>query len=147
MLLNGQTVSLTATLGKRPSEEELRAQGETFDPDSEEPMDPEELDDVVADKLGLQVIPITASIANSLGVAEDTVGLVVGAVDPTSDAGRKGLRRADIILEANYNPVPTIEALREQIAAAEAEGRDALLLRVQRRNGPPRFIAVRLRSE
>ncbi|MEE4317461.1 MAG: Do family serine endopeptidase [Erythrobacter sp.] len=147
VLRNGQTVELTATLGKRPSEAELREQQESFDPDAEEPMDPEQMDDVVADKLGLQVIPLTPTIAGRLGVAEDTTGLVIAAVDPNSDAGRKGLRRGFIILEANYNPVGTVDALREQIAAAEADGRDALLLRVQRRGAPARFIAVRLNTD
>lgn len=147
VLRNGRTVDLRATLGKRPTEAELRAQAETFDPDSEEPMNPQEMDDVVADKLGLQVIPLTPAIAARIGVDEDTVGLVVGAVDPNSDAGRKGLRRADIILEANYEAVATVDELRAQIEAAEADGREALFLRVQRRGGPARYIAVRLRSE
>ena len=147
VLRNGRTVDLSATLGKRPTEAELRAQAETFDPDSEEPMDPQEMDDVVADKLGLQVIPLTPAIAARIGIDEDTVGLVVGAVDPNSDAGRKGLRRADIILEANYEAVATVDELRAQIEAAETDGREALFLRVQRRGGPARYIAVRLRSE
>ncbi|MDJ0979076.1 MAG: Do family serine endopeptidase [Erythrobacter sp.] len=145
VLRNGQIVSLTATLGKRPSEQELRAQQETFDPDSEEPMDPEEMDDVVADKLGLQVVPLTPQIAGRLGIDEDTVGLVVAAVDPNSDAGRKGFRRGDLILEANYQPVGTVEALREQIDLAETEERAALLLRVRQRSGITLFRAVRLR--
>ena len=145
VLRNGQTLTVNATLGKRPSEAELREQAQTFDPDSDEPMDPDEMDDVIAEKLGLQVIALTPQIARSLGADSDTVGLVVGAVDPNSDAGRKGLRRGDIILSANYKEVGTIDALRAQLEAAEAEGREALFLRVQRRNTPPRFIAVRLR--
>ncbi|MEL6540261.1 MAG: Do family serine endopeptidase [Pseudomonadota bacterium] len=147
VLRNGETVSLNATLGKRPTEEELRQQAETFDPDSEEPMNPEEMDDVVADRLGLQVLPLTPQIAGRIGVEEDTVGLVIGAVDPNSDAGRKGLRRADIILEANRQTVSNVEELRAQIEATQAEERGAMLLKVQRRGGPARFIAVRLRSE
>lgn len=146
VLRNGKSMALNATLGKRPSEAELREQAETFDPDSEEPMSPDEVDDVVADKLGLQVIPLTSAIAARIGIDEDTVGLVIGAVDPNSDAGRKGLRRADIILEANYEAVGTIEALRAQIDLAESEGREALFLRVQRRGTPARYIAVRLRK-
>jgi len=147
VLRDGQTVALSATLGKRPSEAELREQQETFDPDSEEPMNPDQMDDVVADKLGLQVLPITPQIAGRIGVDEDTVGLVIGAVDPNSDAGRKGLRRADVILEANRQAMSTVEELRAQIEAAEAEERGALLLKIQRRGGPARFIAVRLQSE
>ncbi len=143
---DGNRISLNATLGKRPSEAELAQQQQTFDPDSEEPMAPDESDEMIAEKLGLQVLEMTPQIARSLGVDADTAGLVVGAVDPNSDAGRKGLRRGDIILSANYQAVSTIEGLREQITAAEAGDRDAVLLRIQRRGAPPRFLPVRLRQ-
>jgi serine protease Do len=145
VLREGQRLTVNTTLGRRPSEEELAQQQQTFDPDSEEPMDPNNTDEEIAEKLGLQVLEMNAQIARSLGVPSDTVGLVIGAVDPNSDAGRKGLRRGDVILSANYQTVGTMDALREQIAAAEAEGRDAVLLRIQRRGQPPRFVPVRLR--
>ncbi|MHA7820997.1 MAG: Do family serine endopeptidase [Erythrobacter sp.] len=145
LLRDGRTVNVSATLGKRPSEAELARQQQTFDPEAEEPMDPEASDEMIAEKLGLQVLEMTPQIARSLGVGGDVSGLVIGAVDPNSDAGRKGLRRGDIILSANYQPVTTIEALREQVRAAEAENRDAVLLRIQRRGMPARFLPVRLR--
>jgi serine protease Do len=146
VLRNGRTLTLNATLGKRPTEAELREQAQTFDPDSEEPMDPDQVDDVIADKLGLQVIPLTPAIAQQMRMDPDTVGLVVAAVDPGSDAGRKGFRRGDIILSANYKSVGTVEALRAEVEAAEAEGREALFVRVQRRGQPARFIAIRLNN-
>ncbi len=146
VMRNGETVELSATLGKRPTEEELLEQQQTFDPDAEEPMNPDELDDVIADRLGLQVIPLTPQIAPRVGADEDTVGLVIAAVDPNSDAGRKGLRRGFVILEANYQPVATVDDLRAQVEAAEADGREALFLRIQARSGPARYIAVRLRD-
>ncbi len=144
VLRNGKTVATRATLAKRPSEQELQEQAQTFDPESEEPMNPDEMDDVIAESLGLQVVELTPQIARSLGAKEDTVGVVVGAVDPDSDAGQKGLRRGDIILSANYTATGNVEALRQQISAAKADGRESLLLRIQRRGIPPRFIAVRL---
>lgn len=145
VLRDGQSVSLTATLGKRPTEAELRAQAQTFDPDSDEPMAPGESDGTIEEKLGLQVLALTPQIRNSLGLDSDVTGLVIGAVDPNSDAGRKGLRRGDVILSANYEAVGSVDALNAQIAAAEADNRDAVLLRVQRRGQPPRFVPVRLR--
>lgn len=145
VLREGRSVAIDVTLGKRPSEAELAQQAQTFDPESEEPMDPNASDEMIAEKLGLQVLEMTPQIARSLGVSEDTSGLVIGAVDPNSDAGRKGLRRGDIILSANYEDLDSAEALRELIAQAEADGRDAVLLRIQRRGAPPRFLPVRLR--
>ena len=145
VLREGQRITVNTTLGRRPSEEELAQQAQTFDPDAEETMDNEDTDTEIAEKLGLQVLEMTPQIARSLGVSEDTEGLVIGAVDPNSDAGRKGLRRGDIVLSVNYQVVTTIAGLREQISAAEADNREAVLLRFQRRGAPPRFVPVRLR--
>ncbi len=145
VLREGRETRLNVTLGKRPSEAELAQQQQTFDPESDEPMDPETSDEMIAEKLGLQVLELNDQIARSLGVGADTEALVIGAVDPNSDAGRKGLRRGDLILSANYQPVGSIEALREQITAAEDDNRDAVLLRIQRRGQPARFLPVRLR--
>lgn len=145
VLREGRRLTINTTLGKRPSEAELAQQAQTFDPDAEEPMNPEQMDDVIAEKLGLQVIEMNAQIARSLGVPAETKGLVIGAVDPNSDSAAKGLRRGDILLSANYQEVTTIAALREQINAAQEDGRDAVLLRIQRRGAPPRFVPVRLR--
>jgi serine protease Do len=137
-------LTVTATLGKRPTEAELQAQSQVFDPESDEPMVTEETDGTIEDKLGLSVIDLTPAIARQLGAAADTVGVVINAIDPNSDAGRKGLRRGDIILSANYEAVGSMEALRVQVDKAVAEGREALLLRIQRRGQPPRLVAVRL---
>ena len=145
VLRDGQRVSVNATLGRRPSEAELAQQNQNFDPDSEEPMEPNQSDTMIAETLGLQVLEMTPQIARSLGVGSDVEGLVIGAVDPNSDAGRKGLRRGDIILSANYQAVTTIEGLQDQVRDAQSGNREAVLLRIQRRGAPPRFVPVRLR--
>jgi serine protease Do len=145
ILREGQRLNVTVTLGKRPSEAELLQQNQTFDPEAEEPMAPGTSDGTIEEKLGIQVIPMTAAIARSLGVPADTQGVVIAAVDANADAARKGLRRGDIILSANYQPVASVEALLAQVNAATAESREALLLRIQRRTTPPAFVAVRLR--
>lgn len=144
VLRDGKPVKISVTLGKRPSEAELQAQTQTFDPDAEEPMAPGTSDSTIEQKLGMQVMPMSAAVARSLGIAADTQGVVIAAVDPNGDAARKGLRRGDIILSANYQPTASVEALLAQVNAAAAENREAILLRVQRRNTPPAFIAVRI---
>ncbi len=145
LIRDGETRRLNVTVGKRPSEEELRQQ-QLFDPDAEEEeaMEPSE-NAVIEERLGLQVLPLTTQIARQLGVSADTEGLVVAGVDQNSDAARKGLRRGDIILTANYRPVTTLEDLENTILEAQRENREAVLLRAQRRGGPAQYIAVRLR--
>lgn len=145
LLRDGKRLALNVTLGKRPTEAELQAQTQTFDPDAEEPMAPGTSDTTIEQKLGMQVMALTPQIARSLGVPAETKGVVVAAVDPNSDAARKGLRRADIILSANYQDVATVEALLAQVNAAVAEKREAILLRIQRRTAPPQFLPVRIR--
>ena len=145
LLRDGKRLALNVTLGKRPSEAELQQQTQTFDPDSEEPMAPGASNETIEQKLGLQVIPMTAAIARSLGVPAETQGVVIAAVDPNADAARKGLRRGDIVLSANYQAVASVEALAEQVKAAATEGREAILLRIQRRTQPPAFFPIRLR--
>ncbi|AUX68791.1 protease [Porphyrobacter sp. HT-58-2] len=145
VLRDGKRLAINVTLGKRPSEAELQQQAQTFDPDAEEPMAPGSSDQTIEQKLGMQVMPMTPQIARSLGVPADTSGVVIAAVDPNSDAARKGLRRGDIILSANYQDVATVEALLGQVNAAIAEKREAILLRIQRRTAPPAFVPVRLR--
>ncbi len=88
---------------------------------------------------------MTPQIARSLGVPVDIKGVVIGTVDPNSDAARKGLRRGDIILPANYQPIESVEDLLAQVNVATSEGREALLLRIQRRTQPPAFFPIRLR--
>ena len=145
LIRDGQTRRVNVTVGKRPSEEELRQQ-QQFDPDAEDE-DPMEASDnaVIEEKLGLQVLPLTPQIARQLGVGTDTQGLVVAGVDRNSDAARKGLQRGDIILTANYRAVTSMQDLENTIRTAESENREAVLLRIQQRGRQPAYVAVRLR--
>ena len=149
LIRDGRRMTVNAKVAKRPSEEELRSQ--SFDPEEDEKDDgfnkpPEKQGDGVAEKsLGLSTLPLTPQIARQLGASTDTKGLVINVVDPSSDAAKKGLRRGDIILSANYQAVTSVEALETTIRQAEKSGRDAILLRVQRRGQPATYLPVRLR--
>ena len=149
LMRDGKRMTVSATVGKRPSEEELRSQ--SFDPDQDPDSDqfnrpPEKQGEGLSEEaLGMSVLPLTPQIARQLGAGNDTKGLVVNAVDPSSDAAKKGLRRGDIVLSANYRKVTDINALESAIRSARKSGRDALLLRVQRRGQPATYIPIRLR--
>ena len=143
---DGQRRTVNITVGKRPSDEELRQQS-MFSQDDEEddaPMDGTD-SEAIAESLGLQVLELTPQIARQLGFDADTQGVVVGAVDGSSDAARKGLRRGDVILSANYRALAGVRDLEDAVAEARQSDRDAILLRVQRRGGPAQYIAVRMR--
>ncbi len=144
LIRNGQRRTVNVTVGLRPSDDELRQQ-QMFDPDAEEEIPEGDSGGVAGEQLGIQVLQLTPQIAPHLGASPGTTGLVIGAIEPNSDAARKGLRRGDIILSANYSEVATPAALEAIVAEAASSGRDAVLLRIQRRGSTPAYVAVRLR--
>lgn len=147
VIRDGKTITLNAVVGTRPSDEQLAQTVSNFDPEAQEEM-PEKptagADQSVQNALGLAVQPLTADIARACGVEPATKGLVIAAVSGSSDAGRRGVRRCDIILTANRQPTTTVEALAKAISDAKAAGREAVLLEVLRRGGPSAFLPVRL---
>ncbi|WP_422058865.1 trypsin-like peptidase domain-containing protein [Sphingopyxis sp.] len=148
VIRDGKTMTLYAVVGTRPPEEQLA--GTTFDPEEDQtmPEDPKgAADTAIQNQLGLAVQPLTADIARAVGVDATTKGLVIGAVSANSDAGRKGLRRGDIILSAGNarTPITTSDGLSKAIAAAKAAGREAVLIEVLRRGGPSLDVALRIK--
>jgi serine protease Do len=151
IIRNGQRLTVQAVVGKRPSEEEL-AQN-TFDqnPGADQQDDQynqapkKQGQGVVEQALGFSAIPLTPVIARQLGAAEGTTGMVITAVDGSSDAGQKGLQRGDIVLTANQQPVTSVAQLEAVVRAAKTAGRPAVLLRVQRRGQPATYLPVRVR--
>jgi serine protease Do len=148
IIRDGKTMTLYAVVGTRPPEEQLA--GTTFDPEDDQamPEDPKgAADTAIQNQLGLSVQPLTADIARAVGVDPTTKGVVIGAVSANSDAGRKGLRRGDVIVSAGTNraPVTTADALSKAVAAAKAAGREAVLVEVLRRGGPSADVALRIK--
>ena len=149
LIRDGQRRSVTATISKRPSDEALRQQqlfrADDQGQDGEGSLDGNRPSSMIQERLGLSVVPLTPQIAAQLGAAAGTQGLVIADVDPSSDAARKGLRRGDIVLSANYRELANPAALEAAVRQAQAANREAVLLRVQSRGAPPVYRAVRLR--
>lgn len=144
---DGSRRTVRVTVGKRPTEDELRQQQQfNADGDTEDDVTSDGTDsEMVAEALGLQVLDLTPQIARQLGISVDTKGMVIGAVDPNSDAARKGLQRGDVILSANYKGVASTADLETAVKQAKEARRDAVLLRIQRRGRPAEYVAVRMR--
>ena len=147
LIREGKRRSVTATVGRRPTEAELAKQ-EMFDPDAQaDPMDGAESsgDGLIEKALGLQIIELTPAIARQLGASEQTKGVVIAGVDPASDAGAKGLLRGDIMLSANYTAVTKPGDLETIVSEVRRAKRGAILLQIQRRGRPATYVPVRLR--
>jgi serine protease Do len=84
---------------------------------------------------GLRLQDLTPQIARQLGVDADG-GAVVADVEPGSPAQRASLRRGDVILEVDREPVTSAEAAKRAV-----EGKESVLLLVQRQE-VKRFVAM-----
>lgn len=140
VLRDGRRQQLTATVGTRPSDEELAAiAGQGFDPDADEaaPTTP----GATSSTLGLAVQPLTPQIARSLRVEQGVQGVVVTAVDPNSDAATKGLGRGVVITRVNSTPIASAADISRAVQEARRAGRSQVLLYIVV-GGVSRFIGV-----
>jgi serine protease Do len=142
---DGKHITLTATMGTRPSEKELQAlsgQGNGL-PDE----DDETTEQATSNSIGLSVVPLTPDIARNIGVDTDTRGVVITSVDPSSDAGQKGLQRGMVIASVNGAQVSSAADVAAQVAAAKRAGRDHVLLYVIAPRGQNAFIPIEIKSD
>ncbi|WP_374408761.1 Do family serine endopeptidase [Pelagerythrobacter sp.] len=142
---NGERRTVNVTVGQFPTDEALAQEQEQFDLEAEPEATDEPQTGAVAEQLGLQVMDLTPAIARQLRAPAGTQGVVIAAVDRGSDAGQK-VTRGDIILSANYNDVATAADLERIVREAQASGREAVLLRIQRVGAQsPFYVPIRLR--
>jgi serine protease Do len=91
-------------------------------------------------RLGISGQTLTDELAGELG-ATSRSGVVLVAVDPEGPAEDAGLRRGDIIIEANRQPVRNVSDLERLIVDVPAGG--DLLLRIERvTGGQPAFLWI-----
>ncbi|MEO8722174.1 MAG: Do family serine endopeptidase [Sphingobium sp.] len=146
ILRDGKRTTVSAVVGERPSEDKLAKFGSADDNDFATPDDKSNAQ-AAQQALGLAVTALTPNIVRQLSIDPATRGIVVTAVDDSSDAASKGLQRGDVILTANNRPTTTEAALTAAVKEVTTAGRSAVLLQVLRRGQPAAFIAVRLRGK
>src|SRR3546814_4557954 len=145
LIRNGKRMTVTAVVGERPSEQKL---AESLGGDFSEEGAPADNEQAAQAGLGISLQTLTPQIASQLRVPETTKGVVIAAVNPSSDAAQKGLQRGDIILSVNQQPVTTPQEAAKAVAATRPAGRDSVPLLVQLGPTPGRYVGVPLsRSE
>jgi serine protease Do len=156
VLRDGKPLALTATAVSRPNEDQLAATingnddsggfGSGDDDGDGTPDTPSaQAAPASGGALGLTVQPLTPGIARAVGADPTTQGVVIAAVDPSSDATGK-LRRGDIVQSVNGNPVRTAADVARITAQAKAAGRPQVLLLVQRGRGAAAFLPVKIKG-
>ncbi|HWL46440.1 MAG TPA: Do family serine endopeptidase [Sphingomonadaceae bacterium] len=141
VIRGGKRLTLNAVIGERPPEDQLAANDSDNDSDEGDSAGDAQ---PTRDSIGLALQALTPQIASQLGLTSVTRGVVVTAVDPSSDAAAEGIQRGDIILTINQKPTATVADAVAAVAAARKAGRGTVLLFIQRGNGTPRYLGVKI---
>lgn len=88
--------------------------------------------------IGVSVEPLTAALADELGVRKGTQGLVVRSIDPRGPAARAGVQPGDVIVQVNRQPVRSASEIGTALKGASS--RPSLLL--INRGGQSLFLTV-----
>ena len=141
IIRDGKPVRVTATVGQRPTEEQLAKLLGTDGGD--EAVDGDGAATVPAQQsLGLSLQPVTPELARAANLPAGARGVIITAVDPASDAAEEGLQRGDLILSVNRQQVTTPAQVAAAVAAARQAGRKSVLLLVKRGTAPEAFLGV-----
>ncbi len=117
VLRDGERKTLTVTMGKRPSAEELlRGRQE-----------PQQRSQEQSQRLGLTVQDLTPELAGQYKLKDQT-GVIITRVTQGSEAAEKGLRAGYLIREVNRRPVNNVQEFRDAVTVASAKGRALLLI-------------------
>jgi len=94
-------------------------------------------------KMGLALAELTSSLKRRYGVGEDATGVLITAVDPSSEAAEKGLRPGEIIVSVGNRQVATPDDVRRALDEAQNAGRRTVLFLVTGEQGD-RFVALKI---
>lgn len=132
---DGKEVTITATLGERPSDTQLAADrgskgGETTKT-------------VELAGLGLKIAPLTAEAREKFRLAEDAKGVLITDVTADGSAADKGLKAGDVIVEVQQNEVATPADVVRRVDAARKQDRKFVLMLIQGAEGT-RYVPLPL---
>jgi serine protease Do len=125
IMRDGKEKSLDVTVGKLPAKELAAAKGEGIAPSD-------------AGQLGLRVQPLTSELAREFGY-DGQRGVLISGVDPGSPAALADLQSGDLIMEANRQPVTTVDELRNALG----KSKDMALLLIKRKDASL-YVTVRI---
>jgi len=129
VLRNGERRTLSATIEKRDADRVASADNPSR---SAEP-----------DALGMSLMPLNPALRQQYELGSNANGVVVGSVDPDSEAARKGINEGDLIKRVGSQNVRAPSDVARAVEAARNAGRDSVLMLVQNGQGD-RFVALKV---
>ena len=140
IIRGGRRQTVNVVVGERPTEEALAKIGGggdtgTGDTGGAGPVTPQRA-------LGLSLAPLTPELARAANLPAGAHGVIITAVDPSSDASDQGLQRGDLILSVNNQLVTSPAQAISTIEDARKAGRTKVLLLIKRGNSPEVYVGV-----
>ena len=136
----GRRQAVTVVVGERPTEEQLALQaGGDNDgaPDgTATPLG------VGTQAMGLTLAPLTPELARRSNLPAGARGVIISAVDPSSDAAEKGLRPGFLIISVNQVAVTSPAQIAAAVEAARRANRRSVLLLVKSGTTPEAFVGI-----
>jgi serine protease Do len=140
IIRDGRRMTIPVVVGQRPTEDEVAKQGGGGAQQDEALGD--ETPVTPGSAMGLSLQPLNPQIVRALNLPADTRGVVITSVDPSSDAAEKGIRRGDVIVSINRQPVTTAAQVLAAVDTARRAGRTTVLMLIKRGTQPETFIGV-----
>ena len=143
LIRDGKTMTLNATLTKRPSEAVITGTPAAGD-DADSKDKPAPGAEAARQSLGISLQTLTPDTRRQLKLPDTAKGVVIASLNPSSDAAANGLQRGDLIVQINQRPVNSPAEAAAAVDDARKAGRDTVLLLVQRGPNPARYIGAKL---
>jgi serine protease Do len=141
VIRDGRKRTVDVKSGVRPSEKELAANDNT--PQGVRGGEGGSGGAAAPAVLGLSLGALDDQSRTRLNLPAEVRGALVQGVDQDSDAGAKGLRRGDVVTQANGRAVTTPQELAAVVDAAKKAGRTSVLVGVYR-GGRTNFLPLKV---
>jgi len=93
------------------------------------------------DVLGLVLSPLNSELRKQYSVKEDTQGVIITDIDPTSEAAGRGVRVGDVIQKIGQSNITSVKEIDEAVELALQGDKTSLLLLIER-EGQVLFVAI-----
>jgi serine protease Do len=143
VLRGGQNRTIDIRSGVRPSEKDLaRADNDNAD-DNDNNATPQSPQAPRPSALGMSYAPLDEAAHRRYSIPADVRGVVIDSVTATSDAGKKGIRRGDVVIRAGDRAAASPADVIAAVEQAKREKRPSVLLQVYH-GGRNAFVAIKI---
>ncbi len=141
-----QLQNVSVTVGERPGKSQLDriAAGQTGYAAPAPDRSPSVTRPNINLDTGVQVVDLSSSFRDAIGMRPDQVGVYVESVDQSTLAPSAGFQAGMVLLEANGQEISDSSAFKTIILNAKAEQQGSLQVKARRRNGSETYLSLPL---